>query len=679
MPLVDPIGYSVKGFAKVDVPKNIAPVTTYSPGYMAGIGLYGASVTPYVAPENKNTGGGGAAAAPAPGFSLYDVRLARAQALWDKLGCIGDIPYASLINWMDRGYLDSEDGILVLTGYIKQTDNYWNGAVAGTERLLWQDDYETRIGHDITDAALSMLEGRYRAGYSREQWNFQIEEFAEYRTGVEMMGRRFTYLDVLYDMWGIGQVDDAVAGYLAANPGQDYIIDFLMPQLGVGASAGVIADWARREPQYLTGPQASATRENLYNAYASIMRTAPDPDWLNDKVLDGWTPDQMVQYLRTTAEYKRIYAAKPLYMSEAEFNSLRDGFNAVGRWYYRQAGTLQTLTEAEVQALRDTLGLPPEALPPGVHLNEAGEYVTWDGAWEMTDAQLASMLDVGWTPAEWEQHLRYTEQAIANLDTMNYLGEALGLTFTQEDALAVQSGAEGSGRIKALLTQAEHRRSFDTSFALLNGRMPTLADYEMLEADYVSAEHYYQAMTAVQQAEAQFPAIDRMFWRIYGHGADLQKLIDVNLDRPGSGPYEAMVQAAEELDRYTGAYREWARHDPTPEDYARFAGMSGPAELEKEIMVLENMKAKGPRIRQRYDEYWGKQGVAPLSDDELETLLGEYQGWGSIQARLDMADERRKLREQSVEMSLRWGAAIAPIAFTEFGGTKLPGLRRIGG
>lgn len=694
--VVDPYGNQIY---VPDNPSEPIEVLIVNPGQMPS-DAPGQQEQPPTGQPPGSGGGDGGGGGGGGGYSAYVPREfleARARAIWEDMGCLGPIPPALLAEWISKGWLKSDDGILLVREAIKKTDQWWNGSVAQTERLLWEEDWEAKIGHPIDDHTRGWLEDLFRAGYSREQWRDWIETRPEYETGIEMAAMRQTYLDALYTAWGRGQVEDAVLAWAsqrypsreldklwAAGPERDrlireYLDSEIIPRLGRGASYDVILDWARNQRQWRDGPEATATRENLRNLYTRIMRQAPNTRDLSDWVSEGWTPEQLMEYLRTTDDYQRLYAAKPVDMSEDEFNSMRDAFNAVGRWYFRGSGTLQTLTEDEVQALRDQLGITDDSLPPGVQLDEDGNYVTWDGAWEISDDQLRALLEAGWTPSEWEQHLRFTEQAIESLDQMNYLGEAIGRAYTQDEAYNYTTYGNGSGRMRAELAKAQHRRSFDTVFALLNGRMPTLEDYEYLDENFVSADHYYQAMTAEQDANAQFAAVDELLMRVYGYHADLQKLIDVNLNRPGSGAYEALIQAAEELDRYTLAFRLWAKRDPTPEDYAGFAEMAGPDELMKEIEVQEKMRSEGGKIRSAYDRFWTEQGVAPMTDDELRSYLGEYQGYGALEARLNLAMERRKLREQSVEMSLRWGAAISPIAYTEYGGPKLPGLKRIGG
>ena len=585
--------------------------------------------------EQKQTGGGsggGGGGGAVVGMS-YEQYAAYARYLWENLGCIEVLAEAEIRDWISKGWFESQEGILLIKERIKSLPAYYYGSVSKTERILWREDWETMTGVGMNAEQLKLRDEMYQKGYSREQWRDYVKQQPEYKTGIESDALKQTYLDALYKEWGYEQVDSI----LADNP--NYVEDVLFAELGEGADYSVIVDWARKQPQYLKGGGAATTREALYQTYLEMMNDEPDADWINDRVLAGWNVAQMAQYLRGTAEYQQMYAGKPAYMSESTYISYKNGFNTVARVHFAQGDT----------------------------------------SYSLSDQEIANLVDQGWTPSEWDEYLEYKEVAWSNLEYMNWVGEALGKTYTYEDAFKVASWGEGSGAIKAEQAKGEKRRTYDTYFAILNGRAPTLADYEALERDYMSAQHYYQVALAQQDAEADFPEIDELMTRVYGYGADLQKLVDINLNREGSGAYEALIQAAEELDRYRLVFRLDRRRDPTPEEYAGFAGYAGPDELAKEIAVREAVVSEGPAIKNLYDWYWTKQGASPLSEDDLVTLTGKYEGWGAIQRRLDIAEARRKQREQSVAMSLRWGAAISPISYTEFGGPKLPGLRRIGG
>jgi hypothetical protein len=415
-----------------------------------------------------------------------------------------------------------------------------------------------------------------------------------YATGVVMSGKRDAITLALADVWGWDQVNAA----FAENP--NFIDDEIFSQWGENVSAATVQLWARQDPRWLNGPEAANYRVVLGDQWASIMRTPATAEQLNQWALSGWTPAQLTEYMRSTPEYQQIYAAKPAWMDENTFWSYKYGFDAVYRWYFGGASNMYGQV-ADV---------------------------------ECPDSVLADYLARGVQPSEVEANFRYTEQAIGSLDEMNYYGAAIGRTFSLADAFVRASGAQGSGAINADLWRGQQRRQYDTYFAILNGRAPTLTDYEWLENNFVSPEEYYRVETAEQQVEAQFPDADKLMRRIYGTPADKNKMLDMVLGREGGGAYEAMLKAAEELDRYTWVWKSYYRTMPTPQDYARLAGYTGPEELQKEITVRETVLSEGPSIKQVYNKYWTARGEAPLSDEDLETLIGQYQGWGRISAKL---------------------------------------------
>jgi len=63
--------------------------------------------------------------------------------------------------------------------------------------------------------------------------------------------------------------------------------------------------------------------------------------------------------------------------------------------------------------------------------------------------------------------------------------------------------------------------------------------------------------------------------RVYGEHADKNMLRLVAQGAKGSGAYEAKMTLAEELDRYRWTYKSYYKTEPTPADYARFAGYAG--------------------------------------------------------------------------------------------------------
>jgi hypothetical protein len=577
-----------------------------------------------------------------PGAPGYDRLAEQGRQIWEDIIDLGSVlSQAELDSWIKNGWLLSETGKDLARARVRSLPEYEYGKERRQIAWSMNDTWTQRTGQaELTytarlkrDEILRLAKGD--AALADRLWNDWIETTQGYANGTEMAGKKEGVLSILRNLWGWG----AVEAMLADNPN---LVDGIWKELGYGADPSVIYAWARNHPNYQAGPQAADRREVIRQNYADIMRTAIPEELLNEWVAEGLSDGQIMERLRQTPEYQERYGYKPVWMTEDEWNDQVEAYNSVGRWYFGGA-----------DGPFSDFAFSPE--------------------------QIADFIERGISPTELADHYRWTEDAIADLPTMNYYGAALGKTYTLDDAYIKASGGQGSGQIRAELIQAHARRSFDTSFAILTGRAPTVADYDWLERNFVSPEHYYQTETAMQQAEAVFGRVNELFLRVYGHGADVNKIQDVFLRRPGSGEYEAMMKAAEELDRYTWIWKSYYKTEPTPQDYARLMGYTGPEELLKEITVREQIASKGPEIKNIYNAYWTPLGYDEISDDEIETLIGKYEGWGAVDARLQKAQKRYDTYMESRSMALRWGTSIAPVSYTEFGGPQVPSLRRIAG
>lgn len=564
---------------------------------------------------------------------------------------------------------------------IRSLPEYRYGTEWKTSALSWNDVYEQMIGRPLTPEARAKRDEMLAGNRSTVEWIDWIKKQPEYATGIEMSGRRSNVIGILDDMWGVGTVDDLIAG----NP--NYVDDVVWAELGNNPSYATITAWARRQPEWMDGPQAATNRENLFDRYRYIMRTMPDASYIEDLVRKGKTPDQMEQYLRTTPAYKKLYAGKPAWMDEGEYMQWRDAYNAVGRQYYSPGVGLEPVKDASYDAMikksiSEGNTTPDYFLNTGNFMFENG---TWyylkenPALWRFSDQQIKYYLENGISPSELADHYRWTEDAAANLENMNYLGKALGKTYSMRDAYIVAAGAQGSGAIRAELLKAEYLHSFDTVFAIYNGRPPEASDYAYLDSHFVSPQEYSARMAAVEFAEKMFADVDDLMMRVFGEHADMEQLKNVALGAKGSGAYEARIQLAEELDRYRWVYKSYWKTEPSPQDYARFAGYAGPDELLKELSVREMVKAEGPEMMQVWNDYWVAQGQAPLTQEDVETLVGKYVGWGALEARLRVAEKHKLDREKERQGALQSPTAAIYTSLTEFGGPMLPGLVRIGG
>lgn len=555
----------------------------------------------------------------------YDRLKVNVDAVWrDLVG--GDAPadfVAKAIagNWSDQQIADQA----------RKHPKYKEGREYKTTKLSLIDRYEERMGRDLTDAAELALEKAVNEGWTMTMWDDFIETQPEYKNGTEMQGKKATVLNQLDGLFGRGVVDDL----LEKDP--DYVENVVWKQLGRDASQQAIDRWAREQPEWMNGPEASSTRVNLGAYWGNIMRTEATAEQLDGWVRDGLTPDQLLLSMRGTAEYQARYKAKPAWMTEEEFNYQRDAFNAQGRRYFNS------------------------------------DSFTYD------DGQLTYFFEHGITPQEVGDRYRWTEEAASQMSgkgSWAYYLEAMGVSLTKDMAYQIASGAQGSGDLLALITQGQNRRSFDTAFTLYTGRRPTEGDYAMLESTYVSPEEYAQRMAAREYAAEVFPEVNELFQRVYGYEADFKKLQDVAIGAEGSGAYKALLEAAEEMDRYTAPWREYARTDPTPAQYAEWAGFSGPQELAKLLNARELVRANGREIMDIYNSYWVMQGAAPITEEEIFTLEGQYMGWGEIDARLQMAASHRERVEQARRQALSSPTAQAYTVTTQFGGPQTPFMRR---
>jgi len=538
----------------------------------------------------------------------------------------------------------------------------------------WDELTGDSLGAKMTADDIARRDWLIKNGATVQEWEDYIKTTTQYKTGSTYLSIKQEVIEVLYESWGRATVDTLIRG----NP--NYIEEVVWPALGGDtASAAKISAWARTKTEYwLNGPEAASTRENLRRLYSTIMRVAPEEAWLDQYLLLGITPAQLLEQLRGTQEYQALYEFKPAWMQEEEWISTVQAFNAVGRWYFGGAGEKQYYSDADIAQMRAQLGFTEDQVPPGVYQEEDGRYYSYIGAsWDYTSQQIRDWVDAGVSPEELHNYYIWTEDAWANLPTMNELGEAIGRVYSYDDAFSYISNGEGSGRIRAELQQAQKRRTFDDAFFLYNGRMPTLEDYEMLENTYPSANVYGQVMAAHEYALSEFDSVDELLMRVYGEHADMGMLEDLALGAENSGLYKAKLQLATELDRYRWEWKSYFKVEPTPDDYARFANYAGVEELSKELRVRELVTQRGPSVKNAYNDYWVPLGYEPMDDDDVETLVGEYQGYGAVEARLQIAEDHQSQWRQAREQAFYYGAAYSPVAYPEFGGVMLPAMRSI--
>jgi murein DD-endopeptidase MepM/ murein hydrolase activator NlpD len=557
----------------------------------------------------------------------YDALKVNVEDIWNTVIGGRTVPEKLLEEWINNDLSD-----LQIADRIRALPEYKDGREYQSTELTLTDAYETIMGRPMTETVQLALERAIDENWTEIMWEDFIRDQPEYETGIEMEGKKAFVKEILVEKWGQGAVDDL----LADDP--DYIKNVVWEELGEGADSRTIEQWAQKQPQWEAGPGASQTRQGIREYWGSIMRTPIDEEDLDEYVRDGLNGAQLLDIMRETDEYKARYAAKPAWLTEEEFNDRVMAFNSKGKVYFGSDD------------------------------------------FEYSDEQLTYFFDHGITSDDLGDRYRWIEEGAAQVGgavgTWSYYLEAMGVNLTQDMAYQIASGAQGSGSLMALITQGANRRTFDTAFALYMGYAPGPADYQYLETNFVSAEEYAKRMAAYENAVQNFPVVNEIFQRVYGYEADLQKLQDVALGAAGSGAYLALITAAEELDRYTLPWREYARTDPTPQQYSEWAGFAGPSELAKLLNARELVQANGREIMEIYNAYWVAQGAPPISDEDIFILEGQYQGWGAIDARLSMAAEHRSRQDSARSQWLGSPTAQAYTTGTQFGGPQIPYMRR---
>ena len=555
----------------------------------------------------------------------YNRAAAGWQALWNQLVGNTPVPEAELRNWVLNNYTDEQ-----VKARIQSLPEYRYGNQWKTDALAFTDTWEQKTGIPLTYTARLKRDEAVKLGWSEIQWVAWVEGTDSYKNGTEMAGMKMNTINRLQDLWGFGAVDEK----LLADP--DYVQNTVWAALGKNPSLNVVDDWARKQPEYLTGPKASTDRGNLRAFIGGLLRVPVGEELLTGLIQKGYNQAQVYEILRGTSTYKERYGYMPAWMDEGTFNAYYDAYAEEGRRYFGN-----------------------------------------DFAY--TPQQIGEFLTQGIYPTELRNRNIWTEDAWADLPGMNDLGKALGKTYSFDDAYLVASGGQGSGKIRAELIEAQNLRAFDTVFQLYNNRMPSPGDYAYLRENFLSPAVYAGMMKAKEDADAMFPSVDALFRRVYGYGADLSKLQAVAQGAQGSGAYSALIQAAEELDRYRLVWKNYTEDEPTPQQYAEWAGFAGPEELAKQIQVKELVDAEGPALMRKYNDYWLKQGVQPISDDDIRTLIGKYEGWGAIDAKMQTALEHRQDVEQAQRQALSSGKAIGWVTSTPFGGSKVVSMQRVKG
>jgi peptidoglycan hydrolase-like protein with peptidoglycan-binding domain len=349
--------------------------------------------------------------------------------------------------------------------------------------------------------------------------------------------------------------------------------------------------------------------------------------------------------LRKTDEYILTFAPKSAGQSEAEYLSWRDAMNTVGNWYFN-----------------DT---------PGVAGTTAA--TNFSG---YTVEELARMNSDGWTASGLQNYYQNVQEAAYNRDIYNpILQEAFGTTFTDDDWYTLANGGVGSGALKSQLVEAQNRVQFREAYRQVFGSDPAPADYDRITDDFISPSELIREVQALNSVDEIYADTNALMQRVYGDGVTKDELIDVVLGRANTGELKALINTATKLDQFTWMHEQYTGQTATPDDYAKYAGYTGPAELQWEIVTNEAISQNRDTIKEAWTAAYPDQPM--ITDEELKTLYGEQEGYGSISAKVKAAQKIQGEKKQAEDWA-RSGAQQADIGYKAgaSGGfqTSAPGL-----
>lgn len=260
------------------------------------------------------------------------------------------------------------------------------------------------------------------------------------------------------------------------------------------------------------------------------------------------------------------------------------------------------------------------------------------GVTYLSPQMVADLIAGGITPEQLQQQFQWQQDAIQYALTYDeMLTEAFGKTFTEDEWTAFAAGGEGSGALKAMLTQAQNRVAYREEFNRLFGYDPDPEDYERIMQEYISPAMMVKYVEAGNSAEEMYDEVNDLLMRVYGDGVTLDELKAMALGQEGTGELKALINQATKLDAFTEIHRQYYDAAPTPEDYAKYAGYTSAAELQWEIVTQEAVKENRDIVQEAWAYAYPDETL--ISDDDLYTMYGEQEGYGELRAKVTKAKE----------------------------------------
>lgn len=362
------------------------------------------------------------------------------------------------------------------------------------------------------------------------------------------------------------------------------------------------------------------------------------------------------------------------YLPSGEFYYDNQGYHYVQDYgaVNPKTGQPALITKPQQIANPDTTNIYPETQGYSAGLAALG--IT-----NVTSSEVQLAIASGLSPADIKMLFQAHEEAI-------YLEGAYGKTlqeaygsigFSHDDWEALARGGQGSGAMRVKLMEAQNRVAFREVWRDYFGTDPGPGDYDYVTENFVSPGEFAKRMAAKESAKSKIDEVNELMQRVYGTTVSLSDLENLAMGGKDSGILQAQITQAEKLDQYRWIYKQYYDREPTPEDYAGFLGYSGPQELQWEIVTTERIA----EFRDDVNDVWAATHDGQvLTEDQLWTLYGEQEGYGSLRAELKKAqeqveDEERSIREAHTAPKFStWYAAGKTGAFKE----AMEGLADIG-
>ncbi len=560
----------------------------------------------------------------------------------------------SKMNNIIKAYGFTDVALDAWIAWVKTTDSAWTGNYGAEQRYKIESTISSVLGRHATEAELAptstlrnlneyaMLEAikaspEYQAIYAGKPASWSESDWIDYGLGMDQVFH-----------WYYGDHVTVNSDGSFTFPTGPYYTEPAETSVGVEAVPTPGAS-TTTEPPAWKSLSTSTFKSDLQGLGFTVTGEGSDPGAWTYK-LNG----EVVPYSQLATKLSTL--APDTYYQDTQ------GFHYV---QYEGAVNPKTGLAATVTKPATTTAYSTTTTSPGGLQNFGVTYVNND--------LLADMAAKNYTPEMIQREFQWIEDAAYQ---QGVYGDTVAEAFGGSagiDWYTVASGAQGSGAMRAKIVEAQNRVSYRETYRQIFGTDPDPSDYDRITQQFVSPGEMLREHQAIESADEMYEEVNDLLMRVYGQGVSKDELKDMVLGRPNSGELKALINQATKLDSYRWIHKQYYGADPTPDDYAKYAGYSGSSELQWEIVTHEKVN----EMRETVNDAMYKAGYDPFTDEELFTLYGEQEGYG------DLASLYRKAAKKAdeVETAEDWqynGAEQADIGYTkaEQGGFKIsvPGI-----